>query len=86
MVSQKRQKAVEYVLPARTFRGTPEEILPQLDELLESLMGFRRLLLSGPYRVGAPRLARATRRRRSTKVLALHPHVYAGWSHGQLRR
>jgi hypothetical protein len=46
MVSQKRQERVEYVLHERTFSGTPAEVLPQVDELIESLLGFRQLLTS----------------------------------------
>jgi hypothetical protein len=69
MVSGKRQGPVQYVLRERTFSGTADEILPQLDELIESLLGFRKLLLSRQD-TRAPRAKAAGRRRPRAKALA----------------
>jgi hypothetical protein len=69
MVSQKRQESVEYVLNKRTFRGTADDVLPELDELIESLLGFRKLLLSKQEH-GQRRDKSALRRTKRQKMVA----------------
>jgi hypothetical protein len=48
MSSRESDAVIEYVLRARTFRGTTAEVLAQLDELIESLLGVRKSLASRP--------------------------------------
>jgi hypothetical protein len=45
MASGVRDRAGEYVLQERKFAGTNSEMLQQVDELIASLFGFRRLLV-----------------------------------------
>jgi hypothetical protein len=54
---QKREKTPEYyIVPARRLSGTTEEVLEQIDELIQGLVGLRELVsLHGPKPADAPK-------------------------------
>jgi hypothetical protein len=54
---KKREEPTEYyVVPARRFSGSKDEVLQQIDELVEGLIGLRRLVsLHGPKPAAAPK-------------------------------
>ena len=68
-----RRESVDYVIRERTFSGTRDEVVLQLDELIESLLGFRKQLLERPTRHAAPRTASRRRpsRRKATVTAAI---------------
>lgn len=44
MANDRHGEAIDYELAARHFHGTPAEVLPELDALIESLLGLRKYL------------------------------------------
>jgi hypothetical protein len=63
MTSRESEAVIEYELRARTFRGTTAGVLSQLDALIESLLGVRKLLVSPP----TPPVVRGKPRRRRAR-------------------
>jgi hypothetical protein len=68
MVSQTREGSIDYVLPERRFNGTNAEILQQLDELIQSLAGFRAWLADQGTSQGRPRRRPSRRRKALTRA------------------
>jgi hypothetical protein len=54
---EKRGEPAEYyIVPARRLSGTRDEVLGQIDELIQGLMGLRELVsLHGPRPAEAPK-------------------------------
>jgi hypothetical protein len=54
---EKRSEPAEYyIVPARSLSGTRDEVLEQIDELIQGLMGLRELVsLHGPKPAEAPK-------------------------------
>lgn len=81
MAHEKARDAVDYELAARHFHGTPAEVLPELDELIESLLGLRKWLAArqDPAVSLAARLGEVARRpirwHGIVAFLVLLPHV-----------
>ncbi len=51
------QANATYVIPARTLSGSPEDVLEQIDQMVESLVAFRQVVATehhGSVRVGPP--------------------------------
>jgi hypothetical protein len=81
MAKEKARDVVDYELAARHFHGTPDEVLPDLDALIESLLGLRKWLAakqSSPASLGR-RLGEVARRpirwHGVVALVALLPHV-----------
>jgi hypothetical protein len=55
--TKKEQPGSEYyIVPARHFSGTRDEVLQQIDELIRGLIGLRQLVsLHGPRPADAPK-------------------------------
>ncbi len=52
---KEHERPAEYILPARRLSGTREEVLAQIDELIQGLVGLRQVvLLRGPLPAAAP--------------------------------
>ena len=66
-----QSEPLEYVLNERRFSGSREEVLEQLDELVEALLGFRQSLVLAERREQAPPAALLASRRARFAVLAL---------------
>jgi alkanesulfonate monooxygenase SsuD/methylene tetrahydromethanopterin reductase-like flavin-dependent oxidoreductase (luciferase family) len=60
------QVSATYVIPARTLIGSPDRVIEQLDEIVESLLAFRQVVASQHHgnvrrdslRTGSPPTAR----------------------------
>ena len=63
MVSAQRTQSGEFVLSERRLSGTSAEMFQQLDELIESLLGFRKWLVEEGPRTTATNSASPRRRR-----------------------
>ena len=52
------QASATYVIPARTLSGSPQDVLDEIDQMVESLVAFRQIVASEHrenVRVGTPR-------------------------------
>jgi hypothetical protein len=51
-----QQRSEYYIVPARHLSGTRDEVLEQIDELIQGLVGLRQLVsLHGPKPADAPK-------------------------------